>query len=159
MNAIKMPKILANYKLTDVINNEVKNKGLGCTYSYSSTGVKANLYIYNLGHDCIPEGINSDIVKQHFGEILDDIYTVYPNAIEMEEIKGYLYSDVPLVTTSFNLLGNSEEGTESEFSHVYLTSLNNNLIKLRMTYSSDNQPTDFHENYELFINELIKSIK
>ncbi|MBW1643973.1 MAG: hypothetical protein JRJ76_14160 [Deltaproteobacteria bacterium] len=140
-SGIEFPKKLAEMEMKCVFNYELTTPGLGIDVKYGTLNIWTDIFIYNLGFDKIPDGIESDIIRKHFEGVIGDIYKAYEQGIydavvklaENEETHGTIAKKIDFLSA---YLITSKSG-EKNFSHIYLSGYNNNFIKIRFSYYED----------------------
>ena len=55
---------------------EGKNPGLGVSVPYDRPGITVTVYIYTFGFKSIPNDLSSPALKNHFAQVMQDIYEV-----------------------------------------------------------------------------------
>ena len=55
---------------------EGTSPGLGVSVSYDRPGITVTVYVYNLRLKSIPDDLSSPIFKNHFAQVMNDIYQV-----------------------------------------------------------------------------------
>lgn len=148
---IHIPTEVLDFKITKETDNEVKQKGLGHTLYYHAAGIKVSAYIYNYGYSNLQQGVESEIIKNHFKQVNNDVIYYNPSAQKLDESEERLISNIPILHSVYIFTDNFASNEELVFSHVYLTSFNKQFIKLRITYSAENQPELGNFKHNLFV--------
>ena len=60
----------------NVKDYEGTNPGLGVSVSYDRPGITVTVYIYTFGFKSIPSDLSSPTLKNHFAQVMQDIYEV-----------------------------------------------------------------------------------
>lgn len=61
-SGIPLPETMGKFKRTKVIDNELEYPGLGTTVFYNTPGLKATLYIYNMGRT-LQTGLTHNLLR------------------------------------------------------------------------------------------------
>lgn len=162
-SGISLPDKLGSFSRTKIIDNEIENPGLGTTIYYNRPGVKATIYIYNMGEKLITDGINSPFLKNSFSQAKNDI----KKAAELGYYK--LTSDIKTSSTFLNVQTSATPVLKAKFTYLsndnnnssilYLTALNNNFFKIRITYltSDEDRAPSVIEEFLQEVSYLIKN--
>ena len=155
---ISVPSKILDFVIKKEINNEVVREGLGYTLYYNAVGVKASLYIYNLGYKKLPQGIDSDIINEHFNQINNDVIRYNPLAQKIVDGEKLSISGIPVLHSVFFYTEQKTGLKDPIFSHSYLASIKGQFVKLRVSYSAENQPKKGHGKHVIFVDQLFKYI-
>lgn len=157
-----LPEKLGSFKRTKIIDNETENPGLGTSIYYNRLGIKATINIYNMKEKFITDGINSPFLKNIFLKTLNDIKKVaelgyYKLISDIKTTSTFLNnqtSKIPVLKAEFTLQSNNNDDS----SILFLTAINNNFFKIRVTYSISNE--DIAPSIiEKFLNEVSNLIE
>jgi hypothetical protein len=139
-------------------STEYPDPALGMSVRYRlGKWMRADVYIYNGGHREVPEGIDSDLIKDHLEQIIGDVFAI-------KEQGGY--DDVKELKRETLRLGEGEGAprvrrvtlelvTDGQklLSEAYLTGFRNHFLKIRVTY-----PTELREAAEKAMPELLAEL-
>ena len=153
-----LPRTLGPFSLGSVIDNERDNPGLGSTVLYNAPGVKASVYIYDFGIRKLPDGIESDSVKKHFNDTKASLRTAFPTAQVIVEDERMTVKGLRLLHAAYQYTEGKAGSRKSQISHLYLGSHRGNFIKLRVSYSSVDQPDRGDKSHISFVEDLCKSL-
>lgn len=131
VNGFDLPKEVAQFELRQVLDNERSHPGLGYTVFYNTPGVKVSLYLYNL-QGPVPEGVG-DTTREHFVQTHRDILSAHPDGELLGKARYAEAGGVPVMHAAYGY----EEDREKVTSHLFLTALRNNFVKIRATYDRD----------------------
>lgn len=152
---VTIPGELGGLPLVHVTDFEKKDPGLGVGLSFRGEGgVKADIYIYNARVPSIPGGIKSKLMIDHFYAVTGDVMEmerrgVYKNVqtiVPQEEVSigGIKFFHANLRFTS--------EGVPMD-SHVYLTGLKGQFVKIRFSFPVAREKTA-RETQHAFLDQL-----
>ncbi|MFZ6734469.1 hypothetical protein ACO0LG_21235 [Undibacterium sp. Ji42W] len=125
--------------LTFSEKKEFPKKELGVNIRYQSSGpVIGSIYIYNAGLGQIPTGVGSPIVHKHFAQVIDEVKQLAAmgqvKAVNMA-VGGSTISSLKGCGPQFMWRAYElDMGDKVLSSYTYLTGLNNNFVKLRMSH-------------------------
>lgn len=124
---------------------------LGVSVRYEGAHLlKTDVYVYNMGFKAIPNGVDSDVVRNHFGSVTQDVFAAQRQG---------LYSSVVEIGSGTTLLGSPKEGlralykcfeyyqnpspgivsTERRRSYIVLTGYRNHFLKIRLTFLTNTE--------------------
>ncbi|MDR0532363.1 MAG: hypothetical protein LBH01_00235 [Verrucomicrobiales bacterium] len=133
LTGINFPDELSGMLLTKITDYEAQNPGGGTGISYRAPNAKADFYIYNGGLKNIPSNLDSPPISQHFQAVVDAIPKLLgqpENQLKIlqprEEIR---IGQLAFLHTALSYQLNDE----GKITHVYLTSLNHQFLKIRFT--------------------------
>ena len=69
------PETLVEMPMVSLTDHD-KNPGLGVSIGYNAPGITATVYLYTLGLRSISGDLASPILKEHFNQVIQDIYKV-----------------------------------------------------------------------------------
>lgn len=138
-SGILIPEVLGEFSLEGTQNYEADSAGLGYGLGYGTEGIKATVYIYNLGENAIPDGIENKIVEAAFHAAIDDIRQL--NAQGVYELTGELQAWKTTIGSGVTLMPVLHAATEyietrnlvRLQSHLYVFGRKNQIIKLRIS--------------------------
>lgn len=141
---------------------EGTNPGLGVSVPYDRPGITATVYIYNLGLRSIPNDLSSPILKNHFAQVMQDIYEVekrgyYKFVKKTAEGITFLRADKTgpqALSASFSYVQNGVE----RLSKVYLLGHKQHFVKIRFTYDKSVQ-VQTEEKLTAFLNAMADMIE
>jgi hypothetical protein len=161
-SGIPLPETLGKFKRTKVIDNESENPGLGTTVYYNTPGLKATLYIYNMGKKSIADGIDSPFIKDSFEGAKNDVKEAarlgyYKLTSGMSSRSSYLILEsksVPVLAAEFSY---QDKGQEF-LSWLYMTGYKNQIIKLRVShFKADKDLADpIHQDFLKAVANLLQ---
>lgn len=137
-----LPRKLAGYILEKSTDFEEKHKGLGRSFQYFRREINASVYIYNLQHSVIAEGVHSSIVKTEFTNAKRDVFSRRGNVHQLGEDTITSVGAMEFITAIFQV---TESGRAFR-SLLFVTAKHNHFIKVRVSVA---------EEYE-FSRELIE---
>ena len=70
------PETLVEMPMVSLTDHEKNNPGLGVSIGYNAPGITATVYLYTLGLRSISGDLASPILKEHFNQVIQDIYKV-----------------------------------------------------------------------------------
>jgi hypothetical protein len=122
---------------------EGQNPGLGVSVPYDRPGITVTTYIYTFGFKSIPNDLSSPTLKNHFAQVLQDIYEMekrgyYKFVKKTAEGIIFLRADKTgpqALSASFSYI---QSGTE-RLSRVYLLGHKQHFFKIRFTYDKSVQ--------------------
>jgi len=133
---VTIPGELGGLPLVHVTDFESQDPGLGAGLSFRrEDGVKADIYIYNARMPSIPAGTKSKLMVDHFYVVSGDLVEmerrgIYKNLqviVPQEEVS---VGGVPFLHANMRF---STDGVPMD-SHVYLTGLKGQFVKIRFTF-------------------------
>lgn len=152
------PNDLAGFTLDSVINNEKDMPGQGFSLFYDHPGVKASVFVYDLGIKNIPNGDNSPIVYKAFQQAINDVKTVHHDAQSLDVTPKLSIDGTNMLHAAFQYASDQAGSRDVVFSHVYMTAQNGNFILVRTTYSAIDQPVRGMHVETSFIEALCKAL-
>ncbi|HOK04199.1 MAG TPA: hypothetical protein PLN24_02980 [Victivallales bacterium] len=154
--SIEFPGKISGLELSAINNFEEREKGLGIGLSYRSNGIKADVYIYNLGFNDITNGIDSELARMSFQRASMDIEAlakgkIYNKLRVLSDNEIKKIGNIYFLSKKYNYI----EGGSQKESYLLLTCLKGNFIKIRLTYNiiADNDLNTVGEN---FLSDLSK---
>ena len=153
-SGIPIPESLSKFKRTKIIDNESNTPGLGTTVYYSTPGLKATLYIYNLKKKTIADGVSS-FIRGHFSRAKGDVERAanlgyYELTSKISSRSSYLIPEskkVPVLLADFTYQSNGQEHS----SYLYMTGHKNQIIKLRSSHLKADQTLGKSNSAKFFI--------
>ena len=141
----------------EVTDYEGKNPGLGVSVAYDRPGITVTVYLYTLGLRSISSDIASPILKDHFNQVIQDIYKVeelgyYKNVKNLAQGTTFLKQDNTGPKALFASLSYVQSGTD-RLSKLYLLGHKNHFVKIRFTYDKAVQKYS-EETLKQFLNEI-----
>ena len=119
-----------------IIYLEEKSPGLGFAVSYRSDEAKIDIFVYDLGASVIPVGPDSKIAKQNFKDALENIRKATDRRI-YSNFKLVDQTELVFAKQSFHYARVSyEENLLLKDSHLLLSGLNNQILKIRATINA-----------------------
>ncbi|WKB53160.1 hypothetical protein [Eleftheria terrae] len=136
---VRFPDELAGFTLTEA--ERLPRKELGSHLAYQGPragGVVASVYVYNAGLSDIPDGTHSPVLRQHFEQVLADVQQWRAKGIARSVSivgpamlrTGYMGCGPQFLAATLNI----ELPDETLASHVYLTVVRQQFVKLRLSY-------------------------
>lgn len=163
-SGIPLPETMGNFKRTKVIDNELENPGLETTVYYNTPGMKATLYIYNMGKKNIANGIDSQFIKDSFEGAKNDVKEAarleyYKLTSELSSRSSHLILEskcIPVLVAEFSYQDKGQEFS----SWLYMTGYKNQIIKLRVShYKADKDLADpIHQDFLKAVANLLQQI-
>lgn len=135
---VNFPDQVAGYKF--VKRTEFPQKGLGVNIAYETPTARGSVFIYDAGLSSIPANLEAPVVRKHFDQVISEVQslqqmgraksvTLTGPGTQTTRLPGcgtqFLWRDYDMVVSSPPVLKSS----------TYLGVVNNNFVKLRMTYS------------------------
>jgi len=159
---IEIPDVLGGFKKTKVIDNEPKDPGLGTTVHYHCPGIKATVYIYNMGINTIPDGIESNVVRKAFETAKANIQEVarqgyYKLSSKLRTsitILDPAENPISALTASFSY----QDQRENLTSFLYVFGRKNHIIKIRFSGEAENEAA-LNSIREGFLKDIAKWMK
>ncbi|MFZ6743870.1 hypothetical protein ACO0LC_11630 [Undibacterium sp. JH2W] len=144
--------------LTFSEKKEFPKKELGVNIRYLGSGpVVGSIYIYNSGLSQIPTGVGSPIIHQHFIQVINEVKqlatTGQVKAVNLaggSTISNFKGCGPQFMWRAYEL----DMGDKVLSSYTYLTGLNNNFVKLRLSHLKGD--TQGKRELEQFVEELRK---
>ena len=133
---IPLPAQLGGLERGTIIDNEVRSRGLGITVAYGSSGVKATVFIYNLGIQDLIEGIESPTVKAHAQQTLKDIIESHTDVSVLEPLSPGIGSCAGFLRAKLSYVEKGGSTAEPLHSYVYLSSRKGSFVKARVSYAA-----------------------
>lgn len=140
IDGIDFPQTIAGFKLRSTIDNEKLTPGLGVTLRYGAPGVKISIFVYGHANLIIPDGIDSAITREHFANAREDIKNLYSDVQTLTDEQRFVVNGIPLLHFAYQYTESKPGSRIVVFSHLYFTAKKGNFIKIRVTYSSSDQP-------------------
>lgn len=146
----------------DVKDFEGTNPGLGVSVAYDRPGITTTVYIYTFGFKSIPSDLLSPTLKNHFAQVIQDIYEVekrgyYKFVKKTAEGITFLRTDKTgpqALSASFSYVQNGVE----RLSKVYLLGHKQHFVKIRFTYDKSVQ-AQVEEKLTAFLNAMADMIE
>lgn len=140
---------------------EFPQKALGVNYAYERPQrlVRGSVFIYTGGLAAIPPGISSPVVQKHFDQVIREVKLLEA----LGQVKSVTLSPEPNQTTQYPGCGPQFlwrsyamdlDGKTTLSAYTYLTAINNNFVKLRVTLKPET-PQD-QRDAEEFVLEMRK---
>ena len=134
---IKLPPSLGPASRGKITDFEAEQPGGGTSIGYSSAAVRATVYLFTLGAESIPDGIESAVVQHAFAGALKDIEEAgrqgtYANLSPFTKSMGAIAPEagaLPALCARCTLV---QEGIAKD-SAVYVFGCRNRVVKLRLT--------------------------
>lgn len=141
----------------EVTDYEGKNPGLGVSVAYDRPGITVTVYLYTLSLRSISSDLASPILKDHFNQVIQDIYKVeelgyYKNVKNLAQGTTFLKQDNTGPKALFASLSYVQSGT-NRLSKLYLLGHKNHFVKIRFTYDKAVQKHS-EETLKQFLNEI-----
>jgi hypothetical protein len=151
------PETLVEMPMVSLTDHEKDNPGLGMSIGYNAPGITVTVYLYTLGLRSISDDLASPILKEHFNQVMQDIYKVeelgyYKNVKKLAQGTTFLKQDNTGPKALFALLSYVQGGTD-RLSKLYLLGHKNHFIKIRFTYDKAVQKHS-EETLKQFLNEI-----
>lgn len=151
------PETLAEMPMVSLTDHEKDNPGLGVSIGYNAPGITVTLYLYTLGLRSISGDPASPILKEHFNQVIQDIYKVeelgyYNNVKKLSQGAAFLKQDNRGPKALFASLSYVQSGTD-RLSKLYLLGHKNHFVKIRFTYDKAGQKHS-EETLKQFLNEI-----
>lgn len=140
IGGIDFPRTLGGFELKSVNDLEKLSPGLGVSLNYNVPGVVATVYVYGATWGNIPDGADSPIIKKHFASVKNDVIKIHPDAKILDRESQFLVEGIPVLHSASQYISIVEGARKAEESHLYLTALKGNFVKVRITYSGSDQP-------------------
>ena len=146
----------------DVKDFEGTNPGLGVSVPYDRPGITVTVYLYTLGLRSISGDIASPILKEHFNQVIQDIYKVeklgyYKFVNKTAEGITFLRADKTGPQALFASFSYAQNGVE-RLSKVYLLGHKQHFLKIRFTYDKSVQ-AQTEEKLTAFLNAMANMIE
>jgi len=156
-SGLVFPDNLGGMERGDVANYEVTQPGLGISVGYNIGEVNSTIYIYDLGLSNIPDGVDSNIIRNHFNEIIGEIFEAYEQGhydavLKISEGKTTLGNSLGSLDSLSSSLMISQHGVK-RISHIYLGVYNRRFLKIRFTYSESIE-FEGDKRLKLFLDEI-----
>lgn len=144
--------------------SEFPQKELGVNIAYQRTGpVRGSVYIYNGGLKSIPSGTDAPIVRRHFTQVIAEVKQLealgkarVTLSAGGEQITSFSGCGPQFIWQSYEM--ELPEGTLNSF--TYLTALNSNFVKLRVSYrKGDTQGSQDTERFVQQIRQILGNCK
>lgn len=145
-----LPRKLAGYILEKSTNFEEKHKGLGRSFQYFRREINASVYIYNLQHAIIAEGVHSGIVKTEFINAKRDVLSRPGNAHQLGEDAITSVGAMEFITAIFQL----SERRQAFRSLLFVTAKHNHFIKVRVSFAEGSEFVHEVIEFQKFLKEL-----
>lgn len=139
IGGIDFPRTLGAFELGPIENYEKSRPGAGVSLTYDTPGVIADVYVYGATWGNIPDGVDSPIIKKHFASVKNDVIKMHPDAQILDHESQFLVEGIPVLHSAFQYIS-MVGGRKAEESHLYLTALKGNFVKVRITYSGSDHP-------------------
>ena len=141
----------------NVTDFEGKNPGLGVSVAYDRPGITVTVYLYTLGLRSISGDLASPILKEHFNQVIQDIYKVeklgyYKFVKKTAEGITFLRADKTGPQALFASFSYVQNGVE-RLSKVYLLGHKQHFVKIRFTYDKSVQ-AQVEEKLTAFLNAM-----
>lgn len=140
---LRFPDKLGSWEKNDVHHYDEPGGGTSVHYRHPITGI-ATFYIYTNGLKKIPTGGKSDVVRQEFASVHEQIETTYSGA-KYENLKKVLDAApevrsngrVATLLASVFSFSVRDEHPPQRLSYALLTGYRNRFLKLRFTLPAD----------------------
>lgn len=158
-SGISFPENLGGMERGDITNYEITKPGFGISVGYNIDSINATIYIYDCGISNIPAGVDSGIIKDHFNEVIREIFEayelgMYDGVVKLSEGKSYLGNSLRGPEALSSSLMISQYGFK-RLSHIYLGVYNNQFLKIRFSYNESIE-IEGAKTLSLFLNEIAK---
>jgi len=146
----------------NITDFEGKNPGLGVSVAYDRPGITVTVYLYTLGLRSISGDLASPALKNHFAQVMQDIYEVekrgyYKFVNKTAEGITFFRADKTgpqALSASFSYVQNGVE----RLSRVYLLGHRQHFVKIRFTYDKSVQ-AQTEEKLTAFLNAMANMIE
>ena len=137
-----LPKQIATFVAKEEIQ-VYEQKELGASLTYHSPYMTASIYIFDLGQPIIPDGIDSDSLKQAYMQAQSDILQaesmgLYENVSKQtDESTDILFNKNQTVSLlrAYFTCDIKDEGLKYNIRlDLYMTGIRNHIVKIRVTY-------------------------
>lgn len=140
-SGMTIPSMLGGLTKSRLIDNESEHPGLGISVYYGAPRIKATVYIYTLGNQHIPDGIQSQAILDAFEAAKAEIeqvsqmgfYKLTSPITASPAIRGIIASDKARLTALMAVFTYEDQGQEYD-SELYMFGSNNQIVKLRISY-------------------------
>lgn len=147
---IRFPDQIAQLPL--IGRHQFPTPELGVSLGYQGT-VRATVYVYHAGFNTIPTDIHAPVLYQQIGQASQDIQTMQRRgaiqqlqAIDPEpRVMTHVGCGTTFLRQQFRFMF-AQENAPMLSSAVYLTSLNNHFVKLRISYPQSDQSAEAQAN-------------
>ncbi len=124
---------------------------LGVSLRYEGAHLlKTDVYVYNMGFKAIPNGIDSDVVRNHFESVTQDVFAaqrqgLYSSVVEIDggtTLLGGPKDGLRALYKCFEYYQNPSSGivsTERRRSYLLLTGYRNHFLKIRLTFLTNTE--------------------
>ena len=151
------PETLVEMPMVSLTDHEKNNPGLGVSIGYNAPGITATVYLYTLGLRSISGDLASPILKEHFNQVIQDIYKVeklgyYKFVKKTAEGITFLRADKTGPQALFASFSYVQNGVE-RLSKVYLLGHKQHFVKIRFTYDKSVQ-AQVEEKLTAFLNAM-----
>ncbi|MDP3259621.1 MAG: hypothetical protein Q8M34_03410, partial [Thermodesulfovibrionales bacterium] len=141
----------------NVTDFEGKNPGLGVSVPYDRQGITVTVYLYTLGLRSISDDLASPSLKEHFNQVIQDIYKVeklgyYKFVNKTAEGITFFRADKTGLQALFASFSYVQNGVE-RLSKVYLLGHKQHFVKIRFTYDKSVQ-AQVEEKLTAFLNTM-----
>jgi hypothetical protein len=143
-----LPDRLGTFELKD--RREFSQRALGVNVAYMEprSVTRGSIFIYDGGAKSIPSGIDAPLVQRHFAQVISEVLSLE----KLGQARSVRLTDTGVHRTQFSGCGAQFSGCGAQFlwreydmdvdgtllkSATYLTAVDNNFVKLRMTYRGD----------------------
>jgi len=156
---VQFPDQIGNLRFTE--KKEFPQKALGVNYGYQRPNglVRGAVFIYSGGLGAIPEGTGSVAVQKHFDQVIGEVKSLEA----VGQAKSVTLSPEPAQTTKYPGCGPQFiwrsyvidlDGQTPLKAYTYLTAINNNFVKLRVTFKEETSQEK--RDADLFVTEVRK---
>lgn len=137
-----LPKQIATFVAKEEIQ-VYKKKELGASLAYISPYMTASIYIFDLGQPIIPDGIDSDSLKQAYMQAQSDILQAESMGLfenvskQTDESTDILFNKNQTVSLlrAYFTYDIKDEGLKYNIrSDLYMTGIRSHIVKIRVTY-------------------------
>ena len=159
-----LPGAVAGLNRRSVVDYEKDQPGLGTAIHYVYPGIKGSVFIYNRGYARIESGVDSPLATREFKAAKSDIEKAYPEAQILVAEERLTVNGVPLLHAAYKYADERAGLRDPVFSHLYVTVVRNQFLKLRVTHSIaahpeiDYEPTTGMRLATRFVEQMIQSL-
>lgn len=151
---IVFPDAINTLKLVRATDYEPLYAGLGTGVSYRNETMRADIFLYDMKQDPIPDGVSSPVVAREFDQAFSDILAMekqgtYKNisVIGKKEI-------VPVGSLKFiHCVLTYDQNNIRLISHLFLTGHRGLFMKFRITYFASASQAE-EANYKAFLSKM-----
>jgi hypothetical protein len=131
---IVLPSQLGTLQRGKVTNNEMTSPGMGVTVAYGAPGIKATVFIYDLGVPNLQGDAQSRVLREHAEQSVRDVLQVNSDVEIVEPLQPATGDCGKFLRAKMKYKERNDVTRELLESHLYLGIHRGQYLKVRFTY-------------------------